>query len=160
MNYILFIFIFTQTPASMDNQILQDSSYEQGLKDGKASAEKKFYAGYCLGGCLVGAGGGFFGALVGNQLSYGSNNRESRIISATTTGSFVGGLLLYRKPKIDSILKKDITQDSLYIQGFIDGYKKVAEPRMTVGSIGGWIIGSALTLIIAYLVFCIPYGLQ
>ncbi|MEO0227493.1 MAG: hypothetical protein ABIL70_05530 [candidate division WOR-3 bacterium] len=157
MNYILFIFIFTQTQDSLENQRSKDFSYEQGFRDGQLYGEKKFYPGYCLGGCLVGAGGGCLGALMDSKML--TNIDVFRTPYSSAVGSFFAGVLLYRKPKIEIPQNSISSKDSLYIKGFIDGYKKVVQPKMTICEIGGWVIGSAITMGIVFII-CLPHGLQ
>ncbi|MEO0185772.1 MAG: hypothetical protein ABIL20_08260 [candidate division WOR-3 bacterium] len=131
--------------------------YEQGFRDGKNLAQKKFYAGYCLGGCLVGAGGGCLGALVDIEMLKDAD--VSKITYSSVAGSFVAGVLLFQQSKIEVPLRNFSSEDTLYIQGFIDGYNEIARPRKAIDSVGGWVIGSALSLGVIYLAFGVLCGI-
>ncbi|MGB9720102.1 MAG: hypothetical protein ACPL28_01290 [bacterium] len=155
---LIVFLLLTQVSDSIELQKPLTAFYEQGFKDGKHLAEKKFYTGYCVGGCLIGASGGCLGALACIKISKSAD--LDGIVYCSAAGSFVAEVLLYRKPRIDTLPGNITSRDSLYIKEIIDGYNKIAGPRKTIYSAGGWIIGSALSLGIMYFVFGVLSGID
>jgi len=131
------------------------SMYELGFIDGMEQGKKASHAKYALSGCGAGLFGGCTFALLSHELlNFKEDENVNRIAIASATGSIVtGGLFLYSESKMKHLPGDTGINDSLYIAGFNDGYKKATKTHRTMDTIGGWLIGSAISIGTIYFVY-------
>ncbi len=131
------------------------SMYELGFKDGMEQGKKAGHAGYALGGCGAGFLGGCTFALLGNELlNFKEDEDVNRIVVASAIGSIItGGVFIYGENQMKHYSGNTSIIDSLYIAGFNDGYKKAIRTKRTIATIGGWLIGSAVSIGTIYFVY-------
>lgn len=161
---ILIYVIFNTDSLDLKTDTLKkdiSSSYEMGFNDGKIQAGRAQYAGYCLGGCAVGFGGGCIFSLIYNEGFKNSIDDVKELAAASGVGSVIAGVVFFAgEQRIDNVPRNITSRDSLYIAGYIDGYRKAAHLRRKIDSIGGWVIGSAISVGVIYFVFGVLSGLS
>ncbi|MGQ9464422.1 MAG: hypothetical protein ACUVQ4_01775 [bacterium] len=162
-NLLLIYYIFNTDSLDLKTDTLKkdiSSSYEMGYHDGKIQASRAQYAGYCMGGFAAGLGGGCIFSLIYNEGFKNSIDDVNELAAASVVGSGITGVAFYvGGQRIDNVPRNITSRDSLYIAGYLDGYRNATRTRRTIDYIGGWVIGSAISVGVIYFIVGVLTGL-
>ncbi len=145
---ILLLQIFTNAQEQthkMETSLHPDTvinSYRLGFIHGKARGSmRRAYPLNCLTGCILGAGGSAIGFIVANEI----NADAKWTVRLTTIGGLVSGsLMIFGELKSKKFPCDSLITDSLYLQGYRDGYLCASKPNKIINTAGGCLIGTSL----------------
>jgi hypothetical protein len=128
-----------ETPLQPDTII---NSYRLGFAHGKARGSiRRAYPMNCLAGCILGAGGSAIGFIVANEM----NADAKWTVGISAMGGLASGsLIIFSELKNKKIPCDSVITDSLYLQGYRDGYLRASKPNKIIDTAGGCMIGTAL----------------